>query len=60
MSEIIRSIEAKQLRKDIPEIAIGDTVRGQVKVVDPNGLLPAKPGLKVSFGPQVKGTVDVK
>ena len=34
MSEIIRSIEAKQLRKDIPEIAIGDTVRVQVKVVE--------------------------
>jgi DNA-binding helix-hairpin-helix protein with protein kinase domain len=37
-----------------------ETPSGQVKVVDPNGLLPAKPGLKVSFGPQVKGTVDVK
>ena len=27
MSEIIRSIEAKQLRTDIPAIAIGDTVK---------------------------------
>ena len=34
MSEIIRSIEAKQLRKDIPAIAVGDTVRVQVKVVE--------------------------
>ena len=34
MSEIIRSIEAKQLRKDVPAIAIGDTVRVQVKVVE--------------------------
>ena len=34
MSEIIRSIEAKQLRNDVPAIAIGDTVRVQVKVVE--------------------------
>ncbi len=34
MSEIIRSIEQKQLRNDIPAIAIGDTVRVQVKVVE--------------------------
>lgn len=34
MSEIIRSIEAKQLRTDLPEISIGDTVRVQVKVVE--------------------------
>ena len=36
MSEIIRSIEAKQLRTDIPAIAIGDTVRVWVKVVEGN------------------------
>ena len=34
MSEIIRSIEAKQLRTDRPEISIGDTVRVWVKVVE--------------------------
>lgn len=34
MSEIIRSIEAKQLRTDLPTIHIGDTVRVQVKVVE--------------------------
>ena len=33
MSEIIRSIEAKQLRTDIPAIAVGDTVKVMVKVV---------------------------
>lgn len=36
MSEIIRSIEAKQLRTDVPAIAIGDTVRVWVKVVEGN------------------------
>lgn len=34
MSEIIRSIEAKQLRTDLPAIAIGDTVKVWVKVVE--------------------------
>ncbi len=34
MSEIIRSIEAKQLRNDVPAIAIGDTVKVMVKVVE--------------------------
>ena len=34
MSEIIRSIEAQQLRNDRPEIAVGDTVRVWVKVVE--------------------------
>ena len=34
MSEIIRSIEAKQLRSDVPAIAIGDTVKVMVKVVE--------------------------
>lgn len=36
MSEIIRSIEAKQLRTDMPAIAIGDTVKVWVKVVEGN------------------------
>lgn len=36
MNEIIRSIEAKQLRTDRPKLAIGDTVRVQVKVVEGN------------------------
>ena len=36
MNELIRSIEAKQLRTDLPKIAIGDTVRVQVKVVEGN------------------------
>ena len=34
MSEIIRSIEAAQLRTDLPKITIGDTVRVWVKVVE--------------------------
>ena len=34
MNEIIRSIEAKQLRTDRPKLAIGDTVRVWVKVVE--------------------------
>jgi len=34
MNEIIRSIEAKQLRTDLPEIKVGDTVRVWVKVVE--------------------------
>ena len=34
MSEIIRSIEAQQLRSDRPEITVGDTVRVWVKVVE--------------------------
>ena len=36
MSEIIRSIEQAQLRKDMPEILVGDTVRVWVKVVEGN------------------------
>lgn len=32
--EIIRSIEAAQLRTDLPAISVGDTVRVQVKVVE--------------------------
>jgi len=34
MNEIIRSIESAQLRSDIPEFSVGDTVRVQVKVVE--------------------------
>jgi large subunit ribosomal protein L19 len=34
MSEIIRAIEAEQLRTDRPKFEIGDTVRVQVKVVE--------------------------
>ena len=34
MNEIIRSIESAQLKSDIPEFAVGDTVRVQVKVVE--------------------------
>jgi len=36
MNEIIRSIEAKQLRTDLPEIKVGDTVRVWVRVVEGN------------------------
>ena len=36
MSEIIRSIEKAQLRTDMPEILVGDTVRVWVKVVEGN------------------------
>ena len=34
MSEIIRSIEAQQLRTDLPAFNVGDTVRVFVKVVE--------------------------
>ena len=34
MSEIIRSIEKAQLRTDLPEFGIGDTIRVWVKVVE--------------------------
>lgn len=34
MNEIIRNIEKQQLRTDLPEIQIGDTVRVFVKVVE--------------------------
>ena len=34
MNEIIRSIESAQLRNDIPEFRVGDTVRVFVKVVE--------------------------
>ena len=34
MSEIIRSIEEAQLRKDLPKISIGDSVRVFVKIVE--------------------------
>ena len=36
MSDIIRSIEAKQLRTDLPAFGIGDTIRVWVKVVEGN------------------------
>ena len=34
MNEIIRSIENAQLKTNVPEFAVGDTVRVQVKVVE--------------------------
>jgi large subunit ribosomal protein L19 len=34
MSEIIRSIEKAQLRTDLPQFSIGDTIRVFVKVVE--------------------------
>ncbi|PWL41576.1 50S ribosomal protein L19 [Christensenella sp. MSJ-20] len=36
MNEVIKSIEKKQLKENVPEIAIGDTVRVFVKVVEGN------------------------
>ena len=36
MNEIIRSIEAKQIRNDLPVFNVGDTVRVWVKVVEGN------------------------
>ena len=36
MNEIIRSIEAKQIRSDMPHFNVGDTVRVWVKVVEGN------------------------
>ena len=34
MNEIIRSIESAQLKYNIPQFSVGDTVRVQVKVVE--------------------------
>ena len=34
MSEIIRSIEQAQLRTDLPQFNVGDTIRVFVKVVE--------------------------
>ena len=34
MNEIIRSIESAQLKDNLPEFRVGDTVRVQVKVVE--------------------------
>ena len=34
MNEIIRSIESAQLKDNVPEFHVGDTVRVQVKVVE--------------------------
>ncbi len=34
MNELIRNIEKEQFRSDLPDIAIGDTVRVYVKVVE--------------------------
>ena len=36
MNEIIRSSEAKQIRSDLPQFNVGDTVRVWVKVVEGN------------------------
>ena len=36
MSDIIRELEKEQLRSDLPELEIGDTVRVYVKVVEGN------------------------
>ncbi len=36
MNELIRSIEAKQIRTDLPTFHVGDTVRVWVKVVEGN------------------------
>ena len=34
MNEIIRSIESEQLKRDLPEFRVGDTLRVMVKVVE--------------------------
>lgn len=34
MNELIRSVEMEQLRSDVPEINVGDTIRVFVKVVE--------------------------
>ena len=36
MSDIIRELEKEQLRSDLPELEVGDTVRVFVKVVEGN------------------------
>ena len=41
MNELIRSIEAKQLRTDLTPFGIGDTVRVWVKVVEGAAYLTA-------------------
>ncbi len=34
MQEIIRSIEAEQIRKDLPDICVGDTIRIGVRIIE--------------------------
>lgn len=34
MSSVIKAIEAEQLKKDLPKLEVGDTVRVNVKVVE--------------------------
>lgn len=34
MSNVIKALEAEQMKKDLPELAVGDTVRVNVKVVE--------------------------
>lgn len=34
MSNVIKALEAEQLKRDLPELAVGDTVRVNVKVVE--------------------------
>ncbi|MBD5560871.1 MAG: 50S ribosomal protein L19 [Clostridia bacterium] len=34
MSNVIKALEAEQLRRDLPELQVGDTVRVNVKVVE--------------------------
>ena len=34
MSNVIKAIEAEQLKKDLPKLEVGDTVRVNVKVVE--------------------------
>ncbi len=34
MSNVIKALEAEQMKRDLPELAVGDTVRVNVKVVE--------------------------
>ena len=49
MNEIIRSIEAKQLRSDLPVINVGDTVRVWVKVVEGTVIAKRNGGVRETF-----------
>ena len=64
MTNLIKELEQEQLKTDLPDFAVGDTVRVQVKVKEANrerlqafeGVVIAKKnrGLKISYGEGVE------